>query len=159
MENAHKTTRNQVGAPGKGADIIARGTLPERQNTVIADVLARFIAGERLTGLDSVTDSSTTRLADVVFKLDRRYCWHIQREDKAVGCRDGRMAYISEYRLSDDHRSAALADGAAEWCQEVRAARRALRAKAAKARADAAKLNAKRAAADPRQGGLFEAQA
>ena len=159
MKNAHPVPNEEAGAPGQGADIVASGMLPARQNTVIADVLARLIGGARLTGLESVADSSTTRLAVAVHRLGKHWGWYIQREDKAVGCRDGRMTYVSEYRLSDDQRAAALAAGAGEWCREVRAARRVLRAKAAKARADAAKLNAKQAAADPRQGGLFEAQA
>lgn len=144
MKNARHTPKDKAGAPGTGADIVTPGALPERQNTVIADVLARFITGERLTGMSAVTDSSTTRLADVVFRLERGHGWYVQREDKAVGCRDGRMTYVTEYRLHDDHRSAALAAGAAEWCKEVRAARRALRAKASKARAVAASVNARK---------------
>lgn len=152
--------KDEAGAPGTGAEIVTPGVLPARQNTVIADVLARLIAGERLTGLDSVMDSSTTRLADVVHKLGKRYGWQIDRTDKAVGCRDGRMTYVSEYRMRADLCAAAVSVGAAPWCQAVRTARRALRAKAAQARANAARFNtakARRTAPpDTRQGGLFD---
>jgi hypothetical protein len=108
--------KDGAGAPGTGADIVTPGALPKRQNTVAADVLARFISGERLTGLESVVDSSTTRLAAVVHYLEGKYGWRILSDDKAVGCKDGRMAYVSEYRLHPGQRAAALADGAGVWC-------------------------------------------
>ena len=160
MENAHHDPKDMEGAPCKGADIVARGMLPVKQNTVTSDVLARFIAGERLTGLESVFDCSTTRLAAVVGYLGKDYAWNIQRDYKAVGCRDGRVTRVSVYWLCPNQTEAALAAGAGAWCQEVRAARRALRAKAAKARIEAARANASKAArraaeVDPRQGGLF----
>jgi hypothetical protein len=159
MENAHHTPRDEAGAPGMGAAIVTPGALLDKRDTVRAEVLARFIVGERLTGLDSVTDSSTTRLAAVVHALDG-YGWTIDRTEKAAGCRDGRIAYVSEYWMRPDLRAAALAAGAGVWCQEVRAARRALRAKAAQARTDAARFNARKtrrtAPPDTRQGGLFD---
>jgi hypothetical protein len=158
MQNAHRIPKEEAGAPGQGAAIVARGMLPVRQNTVTADVLARFIAGERLTGLESVFDSSTTRLAAVVGRLGNDYAWSIKRDDRAAGCKDGRIARVRVYWLCPNQTEAALAAGAGAWCQEVRAARRALRARAAKARNDAARFNASKAArraADPRQAGLF----
>ena len=160
MKNAHHDPKGEAGAPGQGADIVARGMLPARQNTVTADVLARLIAGERLTGLESVFDCSTTRLAAVVGYLGKDYAWNIQRYDKAIGCRDGRVTQVRVYWLCPNQTEAALAAGAGPWCQEVRAARRALRAKAAKARIEAARANARKAArraeVDTRQGGLFD---
>lgn len=159
MENARNTPKDEASAPGTGAPILARGMLPVKQNTVTSDVLARFIAGERLTGLESVFDCSTTRLAAVVGYLGKDYAWNIQRDYKAIGCRDGRVTQVRVYWLCQNQTEAALAAGAGAWCQEVRAARRALRAKAAKARNDAARFNASKAArrteVDPRQGGLF----
>ena len=163
MKNAHHIPKEEAGAPGKGAASIARGMLPVKQSTVTADVLARFIAGERLTGLESVFDCSTTRLAAVVRYLGKDYAWNIKRDYKAIGCRDGRVTRVRVYWLCPNQTEAALAAGAGAWCQEVRAARRALRAKAAKARIEAARTNASKAArraeVDPRQGGLFEVQA
>ena len=159
MKNARNTQKDEASAPGKGAAIVARGMFPVKQNTVTADVLARFIAGERLTGLESVFDCSTTRLAAVVGYLGKDYAWNIQRDGKAIGCRDGRVTRVSVYWLCPNQTEAALAAGAGAWCQEVKAARRALRAKAAKARIEAARANASKAArrteVDPRQGGLF----
>lgn len=159
MKNAHHIQKDKAGAPGTGAAIVARGMLPVKQNTVTADVLARFIAGERLTGLGAVTESSTTRLAAVVHYLQNEYGWSIERDYKAIGCRDGRVTQVRVYWLCPNQTEAALAAGAGAWCQEVKAARRALRAKAAKARIEAARANASKAArrteVDPRQGGLF----
>jgi hypothetical protein len=159
MEDARNTQKDEASAPGKGAAIVARGMFPVKQNTVTADVLARFIAGERLTGLESVFDCSTTRLAAVVGYLGKDYAWNIQRDNKAIGCRDGRVTRVSVYWLCPNQTEAALAAGAGAWCQEVKAARRALRAKAAKARIEAARANASKAArraeVDPRQCGLF----
>jgi hypothetical protein len=135
--------KHEAAAPGQGADIVASGMLLERQNTVIADVLARFIAGERLTGLHSVTDSSTTRLAAVVHALGG-YGWYIQRADLAAGCRDGRIATVSEYWLYPDQCAAALDAGAGAWVAEVRRVRAARRKNAPKARAAAASVNARK---------------
>jgi hypothetical protein len=143
MKTPTPNKKHGVGAPGQGADIVASGVLLERQNTVIADVLARFIAGERLTGLHSVTDSSTTRLAAVVHALGG-YGWYIQRADLAAGCRDGRIATVSEYWLHPDQCAAALDAGAGAWVAEVRRVRAARRKNAPKARAVAASVNARK---------------
>lgn len=143
MKNAHHIPKEEAGAPGQGTDIVAPGMLLARQNTVIADVLARFIAGERLTGLDSVTDSSTTRLAAVVHALGG-YGWYIERADLAAGCRDGRIATVSEYWMHPDQCAAALDAGAGAWVAEVRRVRAARRKNAPKARAVAASVNARK---------------
>lgn len=143
MKTPTPNKKHGAGAPGQGADIPSSGALLERQNTVIADVLARFIAGERLTGLHSVTDSSTTRLAAVVHALGG-YGWYIQRADLAAGCRDGRIATVSEYWLHPDQCAAALAAGAGAWVAEVRRVRAARRKNAPKARAVAASVNARK---------------
>lgn len=143
MKTPTPNPKDKAGAPGTGADIVASGMLLARQNTVIADVLARFIAGERLTGLDSVTDSSTTRLAAVVHALGG-YGWYIQRADLAAGCRDGRIATVSEYWMHPDQCAAALDAGAGAWVAEVRRVRAARRKNAPKARAVAASVNARK---------------
>lgn len=159
MKNAHPVPKDEAGAPGQGAAIVTPGALPAKRATVTADVLARFITGERLTGLGAVTESSTTRLAAVVHYLQDEYGWSIERTDKAAGCRDGRIAYVAEYWMHPDL-CAALAAGAGAWVAEVQAARRALRAKAAQARTAAARFNARKtrrtAPPDTRQGGLFD---
>lgn len=159
MKNAHPVPKEEAGAPGMGVAIVNPGVLLDKRDTVRAEVLARFIVGERLTGLSAVADSSTTRLSAVVHALGG-YGWTIDHTDKAVGCRDGRVASVREYWMRPDLCAAALAAGAGVWCQEVRAARRALRAKAAQARTAAARSNARKtrrtAPPDTRQGGLFD---
>ena len=136
------------------------GSFPTRINTVTADVLARLLNYERLTGLESVIDSSTTRLSAFVHALKTKYGWQIEAEDKAVGCRDGRVSYVAEYGIPPGVVADARAAGAAGWCADVRAARRALRAKAAQARRKAEQANAAiKSRPHPGQWGLFEGDA
>jgi hypothetical protein len=142
----------------QGAQIIAPGRLPVRQNTVTAEVLCRFLSYERLTGLDAVTEASTTRLAAYVDYL-KGYGWTTETVSKATGCADGRVTTISEYWLPAEVIAAAMAAGAGAWCASVRIARKALRAKAAQARREAERTNAARRARrdhHPGQGWLFE---
>ena len=150
-------TNAESGATRQGARIIVAGGLPAKQNTVTADVLARLLAGERLTSLDTVYEASTTRLGAVVFYLANDYGWPIQSIDKAAGCKDGRVAWVSEYFLPAEIIARAMAAGAGEWCAKVSAARRARRAHAADARRKADSANAARKTRPhPGQWGLFE---
>ena len=142
----------------QGAQIIAAGGFPVGQNTVTADVLARLLAGERLTSLDAVYEASTTRLGAVVFYLASDYGWQIQSIDKAAGCKDGRVAWVSEYFMPAEIIGSAMATGASEWCDKVRTARNKRRAHAAQARREASRANAARNTRrqHPAQRGLFE---
>jgi hypothetical protein len=143
MKNA-RPIQDETSAADQGAVIVAPGSLPIRQNTVTADVLARLLAHERLTGLDAVTDSSTTRLAAVVEYLAKRYNWTICRYDKVTGCNDGRVTTVSVYYLLSGVIELAAAAGSAGWCVEVRAARLKLRANAAEAKRIAERANKSR---------------
>lgn len=73
--------------------------------------------------------------------LQRVYQWTIKRHEKAVGCKDGRIAYIVEYSLDNEVVSAALSAGADGWCDRVREARHALRESAVEAQHKAAEIN------------------
>lgn len=143
MNTRATSNKQKTGTPSTGADNPAPGALLARKDTVIADVLARFISGERLTGLESVSSSSTTRLAAVVHALGG-YGWYIERDDKAAGCRDGRIATVCEYWMHPDQCAAAIDAGAGGWAAEVRAVRAARRKNAPKARAVAASVNARK---------------
>lgn len=140
MKNA-RPENIEAGAPGKVASIFV-GSLPTRKDTVVAEVLCRLLAGEHMTSLDGVREASTTRLSAVVWHLEESFRWGIARRDKAAGCKDGRVAWVSEYFLTPETQAAAQARGVATWCREVRAARRALRLKAAVAARRASRLNA-----------------
>lgn len=158
MNGAHSISNDTAGAPGTGASIVTPGKLPHKRATVTAEVLARLLAGERLTGLTAVIDASTTRLSDVVFRLHRDYGWTVERADKATGCKDGRVATVSVYWLDSPVIVQARAAGAMAWCSEVRAARLQLRTKAAQARLVAERANRARIdRANPKQPGLFDA--
>ena len=152
------TTKVVSSVTRQGSHIVGAGDLPVKQNTVTADVLARLLTGERLTSLDTVYEASTTRLGAVVFYLASDYGWQIQSIDKAAGCNDGRVAWISEYFMPAEIIASAMATGAGEWCDKVRAARNKRRAHAAQARREASRANAARNTRrqHPAQRGLFE---
>ena len=124
-----------------GAEFNRPGHYPERLDTVTAEVLARLLSHESLTGMEAVFGASTTRLAAVVHYLESDYGWTIDRCDIAAGCKDGRVAWVTEYRLNPLTIEAAMAAGAGAWCAEVRRARAALRKKAAQAQRQAALAN------------------
>lgn len=152
-----KSTKAELSVPAKGVSIINDGTFPAKCATVTAEVLARLLGHERLTGLESVHDASTTRLSAVVHYLAESYGWHITAEDKIFGCRDGRVSWVSEYHLPPKTIARAMADGAGDWCANVRKARAALCPKAAQDCRKAQALNAARKRlAPPGQMGLFE---
>lgn len=121
------------------------GNLPTRKNTVLAEVLARLLDGAHLTGMDAVFDAHTTRLSHHVYALRRDHGWHaIESRDLIVGTKDGRVETIAVYSLPVVVIEQAMRKGARSWAAEVRAARRALRAKAALAKRRAGQMNAAR---------------
>lgn len=141
----------------QGAAVAGTPIFPQRTNTVTAEVLARLLRGEVLTSLDSVFDSSTTRLSAFIFTLNGNG-WEIESEPFAAGCKDGRVSWPHKYYLRTEV-IAKAGPGAAAWCAAVFKARRDLRRKAAQAEREAARLNAMRRASrvHPGQQGLFEA--
>ncbi len=156
--NAPNPTKAELSAPSTGAPIITAGTLPARHATVTAEVLFRLLGYEHMTGMEAVFDASTTRLAAVIHYLETAYGWTIARHDKVVGCKDGRVAFVSEYWI--DPEVITLAAGAADWRQKVCTARSALRAKAALAQTLATRANdaarRRKQAHQSGQYGLFE---
>ena len=157
MKNA-RTAKAVSSVTRQGAQIIAPGGLPAKLNTVTAEVLARLLNHERLTSLDAVSEASTTRLSAVTFYLTNEYGWPIESVDKAAGCRDGRVAWVSEYFLPADVIARAMAAGAGKWCASVRASRLKRRAHAAQAHRVAERFNDARKGrrSHPGQQGLFE---
>ncbi|MCZ2103091.1 MAG: hypothetical protein OZ923_03190 [Comamonadaceae bacterium] len=122
------------------------GRLPKRQNTVIAEILRRLLDGEHVTSITGVFEASTTRLGAVVFSLRKCHGWQCEKQDKAAGCKDGRIAWIAEYRLSPLQRAAAVqCPDVSQWCRQVREARAKRRTQAAQAAHRAALLNQARA--------------
>ncbi len=137
------------------------GIYPTRHNTVTAEVLCRLISGENLTGMDAVFGCSTTRLAAVIFYLSEKYGWAIDHVDIDVGTNDGRVVLIRAYFLTRAIIRGAFDAGALKFCRSVREARAKRRTHATKAKAEADRRNAARAAAkfDPNQGALFSGAA
>lgn len=117
------------------------GSLPARTNTVVAEVLMRFLSHEKMTGMAAVFGASTTRLSAVVHRLENDYGWTIERDELVVGCSDGRVATVRRYWLNTDCIEA-VADSPA-WCAAVKLARSTLRKKAYKAKQCAKSLNRK----------------
>ena len=153
--SARTNFSDEPSAPATGASIVAPGSLPVKQATVTAEALARLLRGERLTSLSAVFSSSTTRLGAVVHRLKGDYRWPVESIDIAHGCRDGRVSWVSEYFLPREAVEQAMSRGDGRWCDEVRRARTALRAKAAEAERAARRANAARKS-HPGQSGLFD---
>ncbi len=134
------------------------GRFPKRVNTVIADVLACLLEGQRSTGMAAVLGMGTTRLSHHIYALGKDHGWTIQRIEKVVGTSDGRVETISEYFIEDAVRELAAELGSHEWCSKVRSARAARRAKAAEAKRKAELANiaaAARRRQHPGQSDLF----
>lgn len=145
-------------ATWQGAQIINPGEFPAKLNTVTAEVLERMLNQQRLTSLDGVSEASTTRLSAVTHYLAKKYGWAIEVHTKAVGCGDGRVAWVAEYFLAPETIACAMAAGAGIWCEQVRAARRARRALSVQARRIAERANSSRSAgrSQPGQQSLFD---
>lgn len=103
------------------------GAFPKLRDTLIAEALARLLAGERLTGMRAVFDCNTTRFADQVHQLRNHYGWRIEGKKVDVRTRDGRAAQVEEYWMSRESIDAAMSAGGAEFCASVREARAKLR--------------------------------
>lgn len=119
-------------------------SLPQRTDTACAEVLARLLKGEVLTGMDAVYAASTTRLAAHVHYLAEIYRVETVTGERAVGCKDGRVATVTTYELPPAVVEHARVGAAAQWVATVRTDRAAKRAKAAKAQLKAASVNAAR---------------
>lgn len=116
------------------------GSLLKQRDSTRAEVLAHLLSGKRITGMDAVFQSSTTRLSAVIFAL-QEHGWRVERDSHVVGCKDGRITTVTRYWLPPTTIGAALQSGAEAWCAEVVAARATLRKKAAEAEREARRRN------------------
>lgn len=130
------------------------GRIPVQNNTVLAEILARLIVGERLTGMAGVFKCSTTRLAASIHSLESNYGWSIERTDLDVVTLDGRVAKVRSYWLSPDAKRAAINAGLWKFCQDVKKIRAELRTTAEAKKKLVAKRNAARF--NPHQCALFD---
>jgi hypothetical protein len=148
MESTHHPMNEMAGTQVDAA-IVA--IFPDRRNTLQAEVLACLLQGERMTGLESVFAHSTTRLASAVHILRKKFGWHIEGQSIAVAPKDGRIEEITVYFMSRQTIAAA-------FNADVKEQRRELRKGVRKARSEASRRNAARAASriDPAQGDLFQ---
>lgn len=131
------------------------GTLPLRRYTVRAAVLASLLESNVMTGMESVFKQSTTRLSAVIHALKQKYGWHIERRDIANGTSDGRITFIVAYWLPQATIAQAFEAGARDWIDSVKVARAERRKQAAKCKATATRMNARRKPQDPRQSNLW----
>lgn len=153
-----RETTKPSAIPETNSAILAPGTFPVKPASATAEVLLRLLSGERVTAADALEFASTMRAGACVHYLRERYDWPIEAAPRAAGCADGRLARIAEYVLPQQVIHAARAAGAGRWLAEVRKARAALRARAAQAYRQAARINrALKAAArkNPNQGDFF----
>lgn len=99
------------------------GKFPKLTTTLRSEVLATMLAGEDMSGVESVFASGSTKLATVMRALTRRYRWPITRREFATNMDDGRVAWVSMYELPAEAITSAFDLGAGAWIEEVRAAR------------------------------------
>lgn len=99
------------------------GKFPKLATTLRAEVLATMLAGDDMTGVESVFSTGSTKLATVMRALTRRYRWPIERREFATNIAGGRVAWVSMYTLPADAVARAFELGAAAWIEDVRAAR------------------------------------
>lgn len=151
LDQTTKPTRNQK-------DTLP-GSFPARIDTVRAATLAALLNGERLTGLDSVYQHSTTRLSAVICDaIEKKYNWPVNHTDLTVSTSDGRQVTVTEYWLAPATIALAFELGGRQWAKEVKAARATLKKYAAMCPASLPKNSARRPpmrASDPRQLNLW----
>ena len=152
MKNAPVQTANE--GAGDTANYTP-GTLPKLTNPVVAAVLASLLESKAMTGLESVFKQSTTRLSAVIYYLENKYDWHIDRRAVATGTNDGRIAEVSAYWLPQATIGQAFEDGAREWVDEVLQARAKRRKQVDKCKRIAKYKNIARKI-DPRQAAFWE---
>jgi pyruvoyl-dependent arginine decarboxylase (PvlArgDC) len=130
-----------------------KATFPNRHNTVTAEVLQKLLVGETLNCIYTVFSANTTRLGAYIHALKRDYNWVCEHRDMAVGTKDGRVTEIRAYYFATATVRTAMQNGGDKFCASVKAARLSLREKAATAKTEAAKRNARKVAinTDPRQ--------
>lgn len=107
---------------------------PKGPTTIRAHVLAVLLSSEDMTGFESIFAHRKATLSAVMRALVRKYHWPIERRDFPTNTDDGRAAWASVYCLPQEAIDAALAGGARDWLDGVKAARAARRAKGSKAR-------------------------
>lgn len=95
----HSTTAyNREDALNKRNDLI--GTLPDRFDTVLADVLGRLLeGGAPLTAMVAAQAHGTARLSAVIHTLEKKYGWHIERAQTKKYLHDGRYVWTTAYKL------------------------------------------------------------
>lgn len=103
--------------------IVAGLPLPKQVGTKLSHVAALLVSGRRLTNGCILAEASSSRGAAIVDVL-RDMGWPIVARTIVTECADGSKSRIAEYSLSDSVISAAMEDGAAEWCDRVFEARR-----------------------------------
>jgi hypothetical protein len=134
MENALIRNKAEQIVLTKSASITAAGRLPSKLAHVTSEVLARLLSGEHMTELENVHVDSIAQLDAFIYFLEIAYSWTVERKKNVVVSKNGRMVLVSEYWIDPEVIVLAKAAGADVWCTEVRAARCAMRAKAAHAR-------------------------
>lgn len=154
MKNSHIQTTNE-GAVGTAN--YTPGTLPKRKNTVVAAVLASLLESRIMNGMESVFKQSTTRLGAVIYYLEHKYGWNIDRRFISTGTNDGRIAEVTAYWLNQVTIAQAFNADARNWIESVKIARAERRKQSGKCKAGAALKNSNIIFKhhDPRQADLW----
>lgn len=99
------------------------GKFPKLTTTLRAEVLATMLAGDDVSGMESVFSSGSTKLATVMRALTRRYRWPIECREFATNAPGGQVVWVSMYAIPAAAIVGAFGAGADAWIEEVRTAR------------------------------------
>lgn len=100
------------------------GRYPAMASTLRAETLLVLLASGDMTGVESLFEHRKIALNTVIRALIRKYGWPIERHDFPTNTADGRAAWASVYSLPQEVLDAALASGARDWIDGVKAARK-----------------------------------
>lgn len=99
------------------------GCVPERLTSGTAQTLEALLTGKRINCMTASKGAFSTRLKDHIASLRKNYYWSfIESEYTTVLTKDGRLQRVMEYWLPQNVIKTAEAEGAKQWCMDVRAA-------------------------------------
>ena len=97
---------------------------PKGPRSIRSHVLAVLLESKDMTGFESIFAHRKVTLATVIRALVRKYNWPITREDFPTNMADGRAAWATTYCIPQEAIDAAFEQGAEDWLEGVRAAKK-----------------------------------
>lgn len=101
------------------------GTFPKRKTAVVALVLAKLLAGQKVNAIEFVAEAQTSRVKDLVASLRQHHGWGaICSEKVALATADGRVQWVHQYWLPEEVIIESCTNQTLEWVRQVLDSRR-----------------------------------